>query len=69
MDTICPACRRQIEIPERHAIAGGQCRCQECWAKLRVMTMRPFRVVVEAQAEAAVAPAHGAAVAEGDDYA
>jgi hypothetical protein len=44
MEVICPACQKWIEIPERQAVAGGRCRCDECWGVLKIASVRPLRV-------------------------
>jgi hypothetical protein len=51
MEVICPACHKWIEIPEHQAVAGGRCRCDECWGVLKIASVRPFRVDVVSRAE------------------
>ena len=69
METMCPVCLKRIDIPERQAVAGAQPRCQECWALLRCMHVRPFRVVPEAELQLVAARTQGTSNSKGDEHA
>jgi len=64
MELICPMCNKWTEIPERQAFAGNRCRCQACWAPLRIDSGLPFRVHVEPSSVKST-PKIGSGIAQG----
>lgn len=69
MEMVCPVCRKWTDIPEREAIADTRCRCQECWAPFRLVSVRPLRLMAEAQTQVVAERPRGGLDAEGDEYA
>jgi hypothetical protein len=43
-DTVCPVCRRMIEIPSRTVESRGAHKCPKCWTWLKVVDSRPLRL-------------------------
>jgi len=45
-ETICPACRRMIEIPAQAAVLGAHCKCPKCWTYLETVSEHPLRLAI-----------------------
>lgn len=68
MELICPACRKWAEIAEHEVFVGNRCRCNECWALLRVESARPLRIQVEPPADELAAQAGSRALQGGKEH-
>lgn len=45
-ETICPSCRRMIELPAQVAIVGARSKCPKCWTHLETISGHPLRLTV-----------------------
>jgi len=45
-ETICPACRRMIEIRAQAAVVGARSKCPKCWTQLETVSEHPLRLAI-----------------------